>query len=84
MGDKQGGGLAFKPYALKLNVHLAAQYLVECAERLVEKQNARIGDQRAGNCHTLAHAAGKLTRKCFLEAFEANKGDQFGNPVGLC
>ena len=44
--------------ALPLDVHLPAQDLVEGAERLVEQQEPRLGDQGAGDGNPLSHAAG--------------------------
>jgi hypothetical protein len=38
-------------------LHLLAQLGVEVAERLVEQQDLRPDDQRAGQCHALLLAA---------------------------
>src|SRR4051794_17732596 len=48
--------------ALELDLELAAQAQVEGAERLVEKQGARLVDERAGQCDALLLAAGELRR----------------------
>ena len=49
--------------ALQLGAHLDAQERVERGERLVEQQDLRVGDQRAGERHALLLAARKLRRK---------------------
>ena len=48
--------------ALQLFLHVLAQLQVERAERLVEQQHLGLVDQRAGERHALALAAGKLAR----------------------
>ena len=45
---------------LQLLLHLLAQLEVERAERLVEQQHLRLVDERAGERHALALAAGEL------------------------
>ena len=49
-------------HALELQLHLLPQLQVECAERLVEQQHLRLVDERAGQRHALALAAGELAR----------------------
>jgi hypothetical protein len=41
---------------------------IECAERLVHEEHARIGNPGARNGRALAHAAGKLIGGVALEA----------------
>src|SRR5260370_30844501 len=60
MRDQNGRGAAFEPDPLQLEIHAPAQDLVESAEWLVEQQHRRLGDQRARDGYSLAHAAGKL------------------------
>ena len=47
---------------LQLELHLLAQLEVERAERLVQEQDARTVDERAGEGDTLLLAAGELPR----------------------
>ncbi len=47
--------------------HVVAQPGVEIGERLVEQQEPRLDDQRAGQRHALLLAAGKLARQAVLE-----------------
>ncbi len=46
--------------AAELAAHAGAQIGVECAERLVEQHELRLGDQRAGQGHALTLAPGDL------------------------
>jgi hypothetical protein len=48
--------------ALQLDLHLLAELEVERAERLVEQQDLRVVDDRAGERDPLALAAGQLRR----------------------
>jgi hypothetical protein len=49
-------GLA--PQVQHLVAHQESCLLVERAERLIEQDEARLGDERAGNTHALPHPAG--------------------------
>ena len=57
VGDEEGGGVASHADALQLHVHEVAAELVERAERLVEKQHRRLGDQHPADRRPLRHAA---------------------------
>ena len=48
------------------DAHLVAQLGVEIGQRLVEKQDLRLDDQRAGERHALLLAAGELARIAVL------------------
>ena len=41
--DQQGAGVAFHPDALQLDIHLAAEDLVQRTEGFVEEQDLRAG-----------------------------------------
>ena len=62
MGDQEHGRAGRAPQAQQLVAHQEPRLLVERAERLVEQDQARLRDQRAGDAHALAHAAGQLRR----------------------
>src|SRR5204863_7873218 len=47
---------------LELDLHLFAQLEVECTQRLVEQQNLRLVDQRAGERYALTLASRQLRR----------------------
>jgi len=47
---------------LDLQASRGTQFRVEVRERLVEQQRGRLAHQRAGQCDTLAFAAGELAR----------------------
>ena len=81
MGDEQGRRGALGPDSEELEVEALTRHLVECAERLVEQQDLRLHDERAGDGDALAHAAGELRRAGVLEALESDEADQVGNGV---
>ena len=60
VGDVDEGDADLPLERLELDLHLLAELQVEGAERLVEEQDARAVDQRAGEGHALALAAGEL------------------------
>ena len=62
MGDHDEGDADLVLQALELHLHGAAQLLVERAERLVEQQQARPLDQRAGERDALLLPARQLLR----------------------
>ena len=76
MGDEEDRRAGLLPDAQQLLVELVAGDLVERAERLVHQQDARPADQRPGDRHALAHAAGKLVRQRVLAAREADQLEQ--------
>src|SRR6516164_2684259 len=58
------------------DVHVVSSYGIECTERLVHQQNARIGNERAAERHPLAHPARKLPRAlmdCIVEVHQPQK-----------
>ena len=63
--------------ALQLELHLLAQLQVERAERLVEQQDARAVDQRAGERDPLLLAARELARLAPVEPGEADELEDF-------
>ena len=58
---------------LQLDLHLLAQLEVEGAERLVEQQHLGPVDERAGQRHALALAAGQLVRAAVAVARRAGR-----------
>ena len=80
VGHHQGRGLARRPDALQLQIHASTQNLVEGAERFVQQENRGFGDQRTGNGHALAHAAGQLSRQRFGVSGQSNQLDQIADP----
>ena len=57
----------------QLDLHLLAQLGVEIGERLVEQQDARLDDQRAGQRDALLLAARHAPRKAVGEGGEADQ-----------
>src|SRR5690606_3671940 len=54
---------------------------VECAERLVEEQDARLDGERPGQGDALALAAGKLRRVAAFKTAELHELEQLHHPV---
>ena len=59
--------------ALELVAHLYAQFQVEIGERLVEHQDLRFEDQRAGDRDALLLPAGELRRKPLAQPGELDE-----------
>ena len=71
---------------LELDLHLLAELEVERAERLVEEQDARPVDERAGERDPLALAARQLAGLALVVALEADHPERLGDarrPLGL-
>jgi hypothetical protein len=68
------------PDAQELDIHELARHGVERAEGLVHQEQRRVVDERAGDGHTLAHAARQLVRVLALEALEADQLEQRHRP----
>ena len=58
---------------LELDLHVGAQLAVERAQRLVEQQQMRREDERAGERHALLLAAGELSRQALGEVAELDQ-----------
>ena len=54
----------------QLVLHILAQFQIQRRQRLVQKQHARIVDQRTGNCHTLLLSARKGRHRTLFKAFQ--------------
>ena len=82
VGDEDEGDAELLLQRLQFLLHLLAELEVERAERLVEQQHLRPVDQRAGERHALALAAGKLRRAALLVAGKLDHGER-GLGLGL-
>ena len=76
VGDQEGGRVALQADPLQLHVHEVAAEFVEGAERLVEQQHRRLGDQHPADRGALRHAAGQLARIDVLEAFQPDEVEE--------
>ena len=72
MGDVDEGDVHLALQTLQLQLHLLAQLEVQCAQRLIQKQDLRLVDQTACDGHALLLAAGHLADAAALEAFQAH------------
>src|SRR5215207_1117472 len=75
--DEEDGGLCLARQRDEQILHAEPRRGVESAERLVHEDDARPENQRAGDGHALAHAAGQLVRvlarvACHIEAHLAD------------
>ena len=75
MGDEHHRGARTRPQGQKLVLHQGSSLHVERTERLVHEQDFRLVDEGLGQCHALAHAAGKLVGIMLLEAGKPDAGD---------
>ena len=73
VGDEHEGDAQLALQFLQLALHLLAQLQVQRAQRLVQQQHPRPVDQRPGQRHALALAAGELRR---LACAVAGQGHQ--------
>ena len=78
MGDEQDRRAGFLPDVEDLEIEHVAGHLVERPERLVHQQQFGFADQRPGDRHPLAHAAGELVRQGVLAALEPDQFQKFG------
>ena len=73
MRDVDGGDAELALDAAELELHLLAELSVERGERLVEQQQVRLEDQRAGDGDALLLPAGKLVDAPLAEAAEPDE-----------
>ncbi len=84
VGDHEDGQLMLLPQPQHQLVHVGADARVECAEGLVQQQNARLAEQSLSNRQTLFHAARQLMRVLLQRVAKADFGeDGFGVLPGL-
>ena len=77
MGDVDKGLFGLLLDLLELELHALAQLEVECAERLVEKNDRRIADQGSRNGDALLLTAGELGDRALFVALQVNNGEHF-------
>ena len=77
MGDVDKGLFGLLLNLLELELHAFAQLEVECAERLVEKNDRRIADQGSRNGDALLLTAGELGDRALFVALQVNNGEHF-------
>ena len=75
MGDHDGQLLAFPPDLQDLVLHVHAGEGVQCAQGLVQQQDAGLVDQGTDQGYTLGHAAGQLGRIIIPEILQADDLD---------
>ena len=78
--DEGGAELALQLHELELG--LAAKFLVEGGQRLVEQQHARALDQRARQRHALTLTAGELADPALAETLQLDEGQHLGHALG--
>ncbi len=62
MGDEDEGDPELTLQRFQFVLHLLAQLVIQCRKRLIEQQQTRFVDHRAGDGHALLLAAGELVR----------------------
>jgi hypothetical protein len=71
--------IALQP--LQLAAHLDAEERIERRKRLVEQEDLRLGNKRAGERHPLLLAAGELRRKTACILAHCDQLEQFAGPL---
>ncbi len=79
MGHDHEGRAEAALQLLELRLRLLPELAVECAERLVEKEEARAARERAGQRDALPLAAGDLGDGAPAEALEPDEAQEFGD-----
>ena len=79
--DHQGGGAAFQPDALQLEIHSAPSHRIERSEGLIEQQELRLQRERAGDRHPLPHSTRQFRRPGVLETLQTRQGHQLADAV---
>ena len=75
--DVDKGNAEFVVHRLEFELHLLAHLEVERAERLIEEQDLRLVDKRAGDGDTLLLAARKRRDRAFLKALQVHQFQDF-------
>ncbi len=81
VGHVDEGDADLRLQLLQLDLELAPQLGVECAERLVEQQHCRLQYQRAGQGDPLLLAAGKLARLAAPVVRELHEFERLADPA---
>ena len=77
MGDEKNGDIEVLPDIQQMVLHAGTGLRIECAEGLIHEQDARLVDQRTGNCHALAHTARKFVRTLVVSVRQVNQLEKF-------
>ena len=80
VGHVDGGDADLALQPLELDLHVVAQLLVERAERLVQQEHRRAGDERARQRHPLLLAARELARIAPAVARELDERERLVHP----
>ena len=83
MGDQDRGDAELALQAPDLAAHGQPQRGVEVGERLVEQQELRLLDQRAGERHALLLAAGQLAGPPVQQLLDLHQPRGLGAALGL-
>ena len=85
VGDVDEGDAQALLNVLQLHLHLAPQLQIQRAQGLVQQQQLRLKDQRAGDGHALALSAGELGRHALFAALQLHQAQHLRNlrpPLG--
>ena len=77
MRDIEDGDVQFALQFLDFEPHFFAQVGVQVGQRLVQKHQGRVGDQRPGQGHALLLSAGKFRRQTPVQTGHADHLDAF-------
>ena len=79
VGDEDGGHAKVLLDAANLHLEVAAELGVDGAEGLIQKEHLGLGDDGAGQGHTLLLAAGKLVGVLLRLVLQPHNGEDFRN-----
>ena len=82
MGDEDEGDADLALDLLELDLHLLAQFQVECAEGLIEEQHLRAVHERPRERDPLTLAAGERRGRPVAEILKTDVGQGLARPLG--
>src|SRR5262249_29969770 len=81
VGDEEESGLDLPLQALQEALHLPAKLGVEGAQRLVQQDQTRATDERAGQRHALLLSTAQLGRIAVGKTLELHERERSANPL---
>jgi hypothetical protein len=77
-----GGYAELLVQVFKLDLHLLAQFFIECGKRFVHQQDARAKHESASQCHPLSLAPGQLVDTAIAKIGQLYGCQRLGDAIG--